>query len=131
MTTINGKLIATDRQELDLAKQQIVELQQQYAGLSQSSIAWNRAKQQIERDISSLQQLQSKLSASDKRNNALERQVKAMAVRIQAQQTYLIGSMLGIVFIFAGGLFWLGNTSKASPAKLPELHHHQLNLSSR
>jgi hypothetical protein len=131
MTTINGKLIATDRQELDLAKQQILDLQQQYAGLSQSSIAWNRAKEQIERDISSIQQLQSKLSASDKRNNALERQIKAMAVEIKTQQTYLIGSILGIVFIFAGGLFWLGNTSKASPAELLKLHHQQLNSSSR
>ena len=30
MTTINGKLIAIDRQKLDLAKQQIADLQQQY-----------------------------------------------------------------------------------------------------
>jgi hypothetical protein len=131
MTTVNGKLIVTDRQELDLAKQQIIELQQQYEGLSQSSITWNRAKEKIERDISLLQQLQSKLSAIDKRNNAIDRQIKAMQVGIQTQYTYLIGSVLGIVFIFAGGLFWLGNTSKASPTKLPELHNHQLNSSSR
>jgi hypothetical protein len=131
MTTVNGKLIVTDRQELDLAKQQIIELQQQYEGLSQSSITWNRAKEKIERDISLLQQLQSKLSAIDKRNNAIDRQIKAMQVGIQTQYTYLIGSVLGIVFIFAGGLFWLGNTSKASPTKLPELHNHQLNSSLR
>jgi hypothetical protein len=130
MTTINGKLIATDRQELDLAKQQILDLQQQYEELSQASIKWNRAKDQIQRDISSLQELQSKISAIDKRNDSLQRQIKAMAVKIQTQQTYLIGSMLGIVFIFAGGLFWLGNTSKASPAELP-LQHHQLNSPSR
>jgi ABC-type transporter Mla subunit MlaD len=130
MTTINGKLIATDRQDLELAKQQILDLQQQYEGLSQASIKWNRAKDQIQRDISSLQQLQSKISAIDKRNDSLQRQIKAMAVKIQTQQTYLIGSMLGIVFIFAGGLFWLGNTSKASPAELP-LQHHQLNSPSR
>mgnify|MGYP000509356183 CR=1 FL=1 len=52
-----------------------------------------------------------------------------MGVEIKTQQTYLIGLMLGSVFIFTSGLFWLGNTSKASPAELP-LHHHQLNLSS-
>jgi hypothetical protein len=131
MTTVNGKLIVTDRQELNLAKQQIVELQQQYEGLSQSSITWNRSKEKIERDISSLQQLQSKLSAIDKRNNEIDRQIKAMEVEIQTQYTYLIGSVLSIIFIFVGGLFWLGNTSKASPAELPELHNQQLNSSSR
>jgi chromosome segregation ATPase len=131
MTTVNGKLIVTERQELDLAKQQIVELQHQYEGLSQSSTTWNRAKDRIERDISSLQQLQSKLSAIDKRNNEIDRQIKAMKVEIQTQSTYLIGSVLSIIFIFVGGLFWLGNTSKASPAELPELHNQQLNSSSR
>ncbi len=131
MTIINGKSIATDRQELDLAKQQIVDLQQQYEGLYQSSITWNRAKERIERDISSLQELQSKLSAIDKRNNTLDRQIKTMAVQIQTQQTYLIGSITCIVSIFAGGLVWLGNTSKASPAELPELHNQQLNSLSR
>jgi fatty-acid desaturase len=131
MTIVNGKLIATDRQELDIAKQKIADLQQQYEGLSQSSVTWNRTKEQMQRDISSLQQLQSKLSAIDKNNSAIDRQIKLMAVEIQALQTYLIGSILSIVFIFTGGLFWLGNISKASPAERPELHEQQLNSSSR
>lgn len=67
MTTINGKLIAIDRQELDLAKQQIADLQQQYERLYQSSITGNIAKEQIEKDISSIQQLQSRISAIKKK----------------------------------------------------------------
>ena len=131
MTTINGKLITTERQELDLAKQQIIDLQQQYAGLAQASIGWNRAKERIERDISSLQQVQSKLSAIETKNNLLDHRIKLMKVELQSQQTYLIGSITAIIFIFAGGIIWLGNTSKATPGELPELHNHQLNSSSR
>jgi chromosome segregation ATPase len=130
MTTINGKLIATERQELDLAKQQIADLQQEYAELSQSSMAGHRAREKMSRDISSLQQLQSKLSAIDRKNNTLDRQIKAMAVQIQTQQTYLIGSIIGITFISIGGLFWLGNRPKATPAELPQLHQ-QLHPSAR
>ena len=69
MTTINGKLIAIDRQKLDLAKQQIADLQQQYERLYQSSIMGNLAKEQIEKDISSIQQLQSRISAIEKKRS--------------------------------------------------------------
>ena len=69
MTTINGKLIAIDRQKLDLAKQQIADLQQQYERLYQSSITGNLAKEQIEKDISSIQQLQSRISAIEKKRS--------------------------------------------------------------
>ena len=69
MTTINGKLIAIDRQELDLAKQQIADLQQQYERLYQSSITGNLAKEQIEKDISSIQQLQSRISEIEKKRS--------------------------------------------------------------
>ena len=69
MTTINGKLIAIDRQKLDLAKQQIADLQQQYERLYQSSIMGNLAKEQIEKDISSIQQLQSRISEIEKKRS--------------------------------------------------------------
>ena len=68
MTTINGKLIAIDRQKLDLVKQQILDLQQQHERLYQSSITGNLAKEQIEKDISSIQQLQSRISEIEKKD---------------------------------------------------------------
>jgi phosphate starvation-inducible protein PhoH len=131
MTTLNGKLIATDRQELDLAKQQIAALQQQYEGLSKSVTIWDRSKEQIARDIALLQQLKSKINAIEQKNSTIDRQLKKMAVEIRSQQTYLILSILSVVFVFTGGLVWLGHTSKASPAELSDLHHYQLNSSSR
>ena len=124
MTTINGKLIATDRQELDKAKQQIVILQQQQEQLQRSVTNLARDKDLLAKEINTCKQLKSNLSA-------LDRQIKKMSIEIQTQQMYLISSILIVVFVFAGGLLWLANTSKAKPAELVDRHNHPLNLSSR
>jgi chromosome segregation ATPase len=124
MTTINGKLIATDRQELVKAKQQIVDLQQQQKQLQRSIASLAQDKDRLAKEIDTCKQLKPNLSA-------LDRKIKTVSIEIRSQQMYLISSILGIIFILFGGLFWLGNTAKARPAELVDRHNHPLNLSSR
>jgi DNA repair exonuclease SbcCD ATPase subunit len=124
MTTINGKLIATDRQELAQAKQQIVDLQQQQQQLQRSFTSLAREKDRLAKEIDTCKQLKPNLSA-------LDRKLKTVSIEIRSQQTYLILSMLGMIFVLFGGLVWLGNTAKAKPAELVDRHNHPLNLSSR
>jgi hypothetical protein len=138
MTTINGKLIAIDRQELVKAKQQIVDLQQQQQQLQKSFTSLVEDKDRLAKEIYTCKQIKPNL-------NTLERQIKTMSIEIRSQQMYLISSVLGIIFVLVGGLFWLGNTAKARPAELgvgdslplgtaslPEnRHNHPLNSSSR
>lgn len=124
MTTINGKLIAIDRQELAKAKQQIVDLQQQQERLQKSVANLAQDKDRLAKEIGTCKQIKPNL-------NTLERQIKTMATAIRSQQMYLISLILGTIFVLIGGLFWLGNTAKARPAELVNRHNHPLNLSSK
>ena len=71
MQTVNGKLIATDRQELDLAKEQILKLDQRCQQLERENITWKREKSDVMLAVSSIKSLTTKVDLVEKRNKLL------------------------------------------------------------
>ena len=71
MQTVNGKLIATDRQELDLAKEQILKLDQRCQQLERENITWKREKSDVMLAVSSIKSLTTKVGLIEQRNKLL------------------------------------------------------------
>ena len=71
MQTVNGKLIATERQELDLAKEQILKLDQRCQQLEREMITWKREKSEVVLAVSSIKSLTTKVGLIEQRNKLL------------------------------------------------------------
>ena len=71
MQTVNGKLIATERQELDLAKEQILKLDQRCQQLESEIITWKREKSEVVLAVNSIKSLTTKVDLVEKRNKLL------------------------------------------------------------
>ena len=71
MQTVNGKLIATDRQELDLAKEQILKLDRRCQQLESEIITWKREKSEVVLAVNSIKSLTTKVDLVEKRNKLL------------------------------------------------------------
>ena len=103
MQTANGKLIVTDRQELDTAKEQIITLDRRSQKIENQLISWEQQKSEVMQTVSYIKSLNTQ-------HVLLERKLQQIATDFNRQKTYnQLLSIATIVSLCVGGL-WIGNS---------------------
>ncbi len=115
MQTANGKLIITDRQELDTAKEQIITLDRRSQKIENQLISWEQQKSEVMQTVSYIKSLNTQ-------HALLERKIQQITTDFNRQKNYQqLLSVATVVSLCVGGL-WIGNSlsdrSNSSPASI-------------
>jgi hypothetical protein len=103
MQTANGKLIVTDRQELDAAKAQLEILDRRYQKLENQLVVWEQQKSEVMQTASYIKNLNAQ-------HALLERKFHQIASDFNRQKNYQqLLSIATIASLCIGGL-WIGNS---------------------
>jgi hypothetical protein len=103
MQTANGKLIVTDRQELDAAKAQIETLDRRYQKLENQLVVWEQQKSEVMQTANYIKNLNAQ-------HALLERKFNQIASDFNRQKNYQqLLSIATIASLCIGGL-WIGNS---------------------
>ncbi|PSB58768.1 hypothetical protein [Chamaesiphon polymorphus] len=112
MQTANGKLIVTDRQELDAAKEQIVTLDRRSQKIENQLIAWEQQKSEVMQTVNYIKSLNTQ-------HALLERKIQQITTDFNRQKTYnQLLSIATVVSLCVGGL-WIGNSLSDRSNSLP------------
>jgi hypothetical protein len=103
MQTANGKLIITDRQELDTAKEQITTLDRRSQKIENQLISWEQQKSEVMQTVSYIKNLNTQ-------HALLERKLQQITTDFNRQKNYQqLLSVATVVSLCVGGL-WIGNS---------------------